>query len=98
MPFFEAMVLALYGITALSSGFNTLYFWHYRSQHKRRRLGALVLSLVSSATLVQSFYLGLYLFFSSPEGQRIRSARLHALAHSRPIALDRLPAGYCINH
>lgn len=54
------LVLLQYFITALSSALNAVYFWRYRSPLRRRRLGAVVLSVVSAATLVESLYLGMF--------------------------------------
>jgi len=60
--FCDALVTAQYVITALSSGLNTCYFMSYRSPRKRRRVGAVTLTVVSLAMFVESLYFGLYAF------------------------------------
>ena len=46
-----------YVVTALSSGFNALYFWGYRARG-RGRIGAMVLALLSTALWADSTYFG----------------------------------------
>ena len=41
----------------ISSGFNAIYFWGYRSPVAGRRLGAAVMALVSLATFLESLVL-----------------------------------------
>jgi hypothetical protein len=50
------LILTQYLITALSSGFNAVYFLSYRSPLRRRRTGALALALLSLAILIESLY------------------------------------------
>lgn len=41
----------------ISSGFNAVYFWGYRSPVAGRRVGAAVMALVSLATFIESLVL-----------------------------------------
>ncbi len=52
------IVMSQYIVTALSSAFNACYFLGYRSPTRRRRIGAMVLALVSLAIFIESFYFG----------------------------------------
>lgn len=61
------LVLAQYIVTALSSGFNACYFFGYRSSTRRRRIGAVVLALVSLAIFIESFYFGIFSFYQGQE-------------------------------
>ena len=63
----EILALGQYVLTTLSSGFNTIYFLGCRTEVTRRRVGALVLSLVCLATFAQSLYFSL-LFLLEGEG------------------------------
>lgn len=58
----ENLVAIQYALTAVSSGFNAIYFLGYRSAERRRRIGAMVLSLVSLGLLIQSVFFGLFVF------------------------------------
>lgn len=60
MDFFEAMLVAQYLLNALSSGFNAVYFWNYRSPRRGRRVGAMVLFGLSLALVMESLYFGLF--------------------------------------
>ena len=53
-PDLDALAVALRLGTALSSGFNTLYFLSYPGATPRRRIAALVLALVNLAFLAQA--------------------------------------------
>ncbi len=59
----ESLAVAQCFLTTLSSGFNIIYLFGYRTEVARRRVGALVLSLVSLATFVQSLYFSLSFLF-----------------------------------
>jgi hypothetical protein len=59
--------MAQYVVTALSSAFNACYFLGYRSATMRRRIGAMVLALVSLAILVESFYFGFSAVFQEQQ-------------------------------
>ena len=50
----DRLILTQYIVTALSSGFNAVYFSGYRSPLRRRRIGALALALLSGALLIES--------------------------------------------
>ena len=50
------LILLQYIATAASAGFNACYFLRYRSPHRRRRIGALTLALLSAAILMESLY------------------------------------------
>jgi hypothetical protein len=52
----DRLILTQYIVTAVSSGFNAAYFSGYRSPLRRRRVGALVLALLSVAILTESIY------------------------------------------
>ena len=65
---FSFLVIALYGVTVLSSMLNTCYFLGYRSLEKRRRVGATALALLSLAILIESLYYGLFAFFLESGG------------------------------
>jgi hypothetical protein len=53
-----AWLLLLYGLTAISTGFNAQYFWAYRSAltARRRRLAALVLALLHGALFLENAF------------------------------------------
>ena len=53
------MLLGQHLVVLISSGFNAIYFWGYRSEVPGRRLGAAVMAFVSLATFLES--LALYL-------------------------------------
>jgi len=62
------LVFAQYFVTALSSAFNACYFFGYRSSPKtRRRIGAVVLALVSLAIFIESVYFGTFSFYQGHE-------------------------------
>ena len=52
----DQIILTQYLVTALSSGFNAVYFSSYRAPLRRRRIGALALALLSVAILIESIY------------------------------------------
>ena len=54
----QDLTMAQYVVTALSGAFNACYFLGYRSSTRRRRIGAIVLALVSLGMFVESFYFG----------------------------------------
>ena len=60
MDFMQALVTAQYALTMLSSAFNGLFFWSYRSPRRSRRMGAAALFLVSIAIFMESLYFGLF--------------------------------------
>lgn len=62
-PFLEALVVAQYGVTALSSAFNAGYFFRYCSPQRGRWVGAMALGFLSLALVVESLYFGLFAFF-----------------------------------
>jgi len=55
-----AWLLLLYGLTAVSAGFNAQYFWGYRlgrlRRPRRRRLAALALALLHGALFLENAY------------------------------------------
>ena len=56
-----AWLLLLYGLTAVSAGFNAQYFWGYRvaaspRTARRRRLAALALALLHGALFLENAY------------------------------------------
>jgi len=61
------IVMAQYVVTALSGAFNACYFLGYRSSAKRRRIGAIVLALVSLAIFIESFYFGFSALFQEQQ-------------------------------
>ncbi len=61
------LVLAQYLVTALSSAFNACYFFGYRSSTRRRRIGAIVLGVVSIGIFIESVFFG---FFALFQGQQ----------------------------
>lgn len=63
----HTLVILQYGITAASSAANAAYFAHYRSELRRRRIGARVLAVASLALVLESAYFGVYLFPRRPE-------------------------------
>lgn len=65
----EALVVGQYALTALLAGFNTLYFATHSWPEQRKRVGALVLAVVSAGALVQSLAFGLILFRRPPGGE-----------------------------
>ncbi len=52
----ETLSLAERAFTIISSAFNVAFFVSYRAGARRRRIGALVLTLVNMALLVESLY------------------------------------------
>ena len=60
------LVLLQYAFAAFFSAFNAAYFWRYRSPLRRRRVGAVVLFLISAATLVESLCFGLFALLGGP--------------------------------
>src|SRR3990172_204518 len=52
----QTVVVAQFGVTDLSSGFNALYFLGYRSLQNRRRVGAAIMAVVSLALFLDSFF------------------------------------------
>ncbi len=52
----DQIILTQHIVTALSSGFNAVYFSTYRAPLRRRRIGALALALLSLAILIESLY------------------------------------------
>jgi hypothetical protein len=50
------IALLLYGVTAVSSGFNARYFWRYRTARRGRRMAALALALVQGAVFLENGY------------------------------------------
>jgi len=58
------LVFAQYLVTALSSGFNACYFLGHRPSTRRRRIGAIVLAVVSIAIFIESTYFGLFSVYS----------------------------------
>jgi hypothetical protein len=54
-------LLLLYGLTAVSTGYNAQYFWAYRAMltARRRRLAALVLALLHGALFLENAYFSL---------------------------------------
>lgn len=61
------LVLAQFIVTALSGAFNACYFFGYRSPKRRRRIGAIVLAVVSLAIFIESLYFGLFSFYRGQE-------------------------------
>jgi len=59
--------MAQYVVTAVSSAFNACYFLGYRSSMRRRRIGAMVLALVSLAIFIESFYFGFSALFQEQQ-------------------------------
>ena len=59
----DQIILTQYIVTALSSGFNAVYFLSYRSPLRRRRTGALALALLSVAILIESLYFTCFSLF-----------------------------------
>ena len=57
------IVFAQYFATVISSAFNACYFFGYRSPKARRRIGAVVLGLVSLAIFIESIYFGFFALF-----------------------------------
>ena len=72
------LILTQYIITALSSGLNAGYFFRYRSPMKRRRIGAVVLTLLSLAIFIESLYFSIFSFY---QGQEWASAFFLAPSH-----------------
>lgn len=54
------LVFAQYFATAVSSAFNACYFFGYRSSMRKRRIGAIVLGMVSVAIFIESLYFGTF--------------------------------------
>lgn len=63
----HTLVILQYGITAASSALNAAFFAQYRSEQRRRRIGARVLAVASLALVLESAYFGLYLFPQKPQ-------------------------------
>ena len=61
------LTMAQYVVTAVSSAFNACYFLGYRSSMRRRRIGAIVLALVSLAIFIESFYFGFSALFQEQQ-------------------------------
>ena len=61
------LTMAQYVVTAVSSAFNACYFLGYRSSTRRRRIGAMVLALVSLAIFIESFYFGFSAVFQEQQ-------------------------------
>ena len=61
------LVFAQYFATAISSAFNACYFFGYRSSKARRRIGAIVLALVSLAIFIESLYFGTFSLYQGHE-------------------------------
>jgi len=65
----QYFILAQLILTALSSGFNAVYFLRYRTAVRRRRIGALTLALLSGATSSESLYFACLAFSKIFQGQ-----------------------------
>ncbi len=63
----HSMVLAPCIITALSSGFNAVYFFGYRSRASRRRIAALTLAVLSVAIFMESLYSAVFTLFQQQQ-------------------------------
>ena len=68
-----AWLLLLYGLTAVSAGFNAQYFWGYRvatspRTARRRRLAALALALLHGALFLENAYFSAALLFGAVLG------------------------------
>ena len=61
------LAMAQYVVTAVSSAFNACYFLGYRSSTRRRRIGAIVLALMSVAIFIESFYFGFSTIFEEQQ-------------------------------
>ena len=61
------LVFAQYFATAISSAFNACYFFGYRSPKARRRIGAIVLGVVSLAIFIESLYFGTFSLYQGHE-------------------------------
>jgi hypothetical protein len=59
----NALVIAQYLLTAVSSGFNAGYFLTYRSDEGKHRAGAAVLFILSLALFIESSYFGTFALF-----------------------------------
>ena len=72
-------------VRAVSSGLNAGYFWGYCSPLRRRRIGARVLALASSALALEGVYFAFFLLAGNtlPQPQRWLIVRL-------PLALASL--------
>jgi hypothetical protein len=59
-------LLLLYGLTAVSTGYNAQYFWTYRTTltARRGRLAALVLALLHGALFLENAYFSLAFLMS----------------------------------
>ena len=81
----ETVLLAQRGLTVALSGYNALYFATYRSHRGRRRLGAVVLTLINLAIGAESLafalpkLLGKYSLWL-PVGSHIAAASLSLAA------------------
>ncbi len=87
MDLWELMVPAQYGLTLVSSGFNACYFAAYTQGRllPRRRVGALVMAVLSAATFVES------LVYTGALGQGLSRDQIPLLG-SGPWLLSRLLA------
>ena len=72
----DQIILTQYIVTALSSGFNAVYFSSYRSPLRRRRTGALSLALLSVAILIESLYFTCFSLFYIYNGKDFLSGLL----------------------
>jgi len=59
----NGLVIAQYLLTAVSSGFNAGYFFTYRSDERKHRVGATVLAILSLAIFIESSYFGAFALF-----------------------------------
>ncbi len=87
MDLWELMVPAQYGLALVSSGFNACYFAAYTQGRllPRRRVGALVMAVLSAATFVES------LVYTGALGQGLSRDQIPLLG-SGPWLLSRLLA------
>ncbi len=58
-PFSETLLLVQRALTLVISGHNAFYFATYRTRHGKRRLGAIVLTLINIAIGAESLAFGL---------------------------------------
>ncbi len=72
----DQIIITQYIVTALSSGFNAVYFSGYRSPLRRRRIGALALALLSVAILIESLYFTCFSLFYIYNGNEFLSSLL----------------------
>jgi len=57
LDYIAIVLLAQYAAVLVSSGFNAVYFWAYRSPMAGRRVGAAVMAFLSLATFLESLML-----------------------------------------